>query len=466
MQTYKVRCSVKAQTLYDGKLTDMTEGVRSINITKRMGEAAGTWRLEMLPTRDKDGVSWYHRFAPMDYVEIGFTRDSTLQKPPVVMRGFVDRVGMRVSVDGDGRPQRVYTVQGRDYGKLLEIAQIYYLIVVDSDLKLILLPSFEKLREKWGVRLGADPAGPAEIIGDLMNPAKGLLSQVKGTYRSAPDLAYLGSSNILGRVHGFDLSKEDGSCWEFMRHFSNSPWNELFLVDTTTGPTLIFRKTPWKKNGVLVQGDDSTYANYTTDPVVITPSDVISLDLTRSDAEVKNYLFTFPTQSLLGTDQSFKAMVLMGKQTVEQLKDNPFVDMTSKERGVNRFGFRRFENSTDYVAISANDSVGEARQLCETLNLNLANAYEQNADFESGTFTLRGNENIKIGRYLVQKAPSLVVKPEYYVQGVSHSLNLVAGSESFLTTVEVARGTGYIEIGQKLAGAKDLNAKRGISGGY
>lgn len=464
MKTYRIRAKVRAETLSEGRAADITHGVKSIHISKQLGVPSGTWELEMLPVRDdKDGVSWYHRLAPMDYVEIGFTREPG-GEIPIVMRGFVDQVSMSVSVDQNGRPNRTYRVRGRDYGKILEIAQIYYLMVVDSDLQLIGLPAYQKIYEKWQVRLASNT--PAAVLEDLLGIAQTQLGLVQSTY-TAPDLSFLGSTNVVGKIHSFALTQEDGSVWDFMQYFANTPWNELFLVDRAVGPTLVFRKTPWKANGVLVQGEDSTYeALKTKTPVTVGADDVISASLSRSDTEVKNYYMTYPTQCLLGSDTSFKQYVLQGKSSVAELTGNPLVDMTSAARGVNRFGFRKFENRTEYIVLNDKNNLGEAAALAEQLNLYLARAFEQNGDFESGSLTLKGNHAVQIGKFLKLDTPGLSVKPEYYISGVDHELTLVTGQERFTTTASVVRGTGYIETKKRLANAMDLGQRRVISGRF
>lgn len=466
MNTYGIKCKITAQTYFERKVIDLTSAVKTLKCRKGLYDVAGSWQLSLLPARDKNGLSYYHRLQPMDYFEFRFTRDYRYAEPPIVMRGFTDHINMATGVDREGKPQRAYNVNGQDYGKVLDMAHIYYLKELQDDLvKIIGLPSFEKLQQKYGVN--CDTEEPSVIIGELLKPAQAQLDNIQQFYTIAPDFTYLGSENIYGRVAKFFLTTDDGTVWEIMQTLSNNPWNELYVSDFESGPTLVFRQAPFKDpfSGSLVQGSDSTYEK-TLKTIAITPDDIKNVDLNRSDAEAKNYFFTNPIHNMFGNDIPYRCHALLSAQTINDLKSNPYaIDVNDRDAGLNRFGFRRYEMRSNYITVN-DEEIGTSETLAKELNRRIKEAYKYNSAFESGMLVLKGNTEIKPGYYLqLDTGYGSAVKPEYYVTSVEHSLSLEEKAESFDTTVEVVRGTGWLQTRQLVRGA-EAEQLRHLSGRY
>ena len=428
IKTYKIRCMVTLQSYMEQKEVDLTPHIRMLRIEKSLYKPYGTFEIELLPGTDKNKASWYYRTSPMDYVEIRFTRDASLKEIPIVMRGFIGEIAMSAAVDNDGRPFRTYTISGCDMGKILEITRIYYLIGVTKDVQFLKLPGFNKLEKKYGIQLSDSPAG---IMSSLHEIAMDQLTLIRETQTSVPDIELLASSTIKGAANKFALTQEDGSVWDLMNFFTNSPWNELFLIDLDSAPYLIFRETPWKDfdTGQYIQDVDAEIAARTLNPVSIEMNSITRLNLRRGDDEVKNFFFTFPTQQVRKSMTNFKTLSIGNAATVEDLKGNPYViPYDNKDAGVYRFGFRRFENACEFFDL---DQMATSVTLAKELNLVLKDAFKYNSAYESGSFTLKGNSALRPGTYMVfNSRPG--VSPEYYVTGINHELNLVAGSESFL----------------------------------
>jgi hypothetical protein len=120
---------------------------------------------------------------------------------------------------------------------------------VSKDLQMIYLPGFKQFEAKYGLetKYGYKISGiPAEIIGTLFQVAQNQLSLIRKKQNTVPEIRYLASNTILGDANQFALSQEDGSIWDTMTFFDNSPWNELFTVDLPDGFHLVFRETPWR----------------------------------------------------------------------------------------------------------------------------------------------------------------------------------------------------------------------------
>lgn len=94
--------------------------------------------------------SLYGLIEPTDCVEIRFRHNPSTSagaQPPIIMRGFVSVVNRIEAMGSDGKPQRMVTVTGQDYGKIWQMMQILYLpgFVIGEDI----LSSF-KMFERYG----------------------------------------------------------------------------------------------------------------------------------------------------------------------------------------------------------------------------------------------------------------------------------------------------------------------------
>jgi len=421
-----------------GEEIDLTNFVEQIDVRKGLFDPAGEWEISLVPFQNKKGLSWYYTVSPMDYIEISFSRIST-EPLEVVMRGFVDSVNLKTSVDSEGRPSRSYVITGRDFGKMMDITRIYWLKEISPDLPLLALPGWQRLKERYGWQMNGKPV---ELIEDLLGIVQSQIDLLKNNCKGIPQIKFLGSDGILGDINQFSMTQEDGSIWEFMQYLNNSPWNELYIMDYDDAPYLVFRKTPWKNTrNQLIQGDDSTYKQTMAKTLSLEKSDLLSVDISRSDAEVKNYFFTFPVAYLATGQTAFKTAVLDGVDSELELRTNPyFIHKWDRDAGLYRFGFRRFENSSEYLDLN---DIGTSKALCRTLNENMVEAFRYNSAYESGTMKLKGNHKIKPGIYVSLKNQAGLVA-EYYVNEVNHSLSFTEGSESFFTTLNVTRGTGYL----------------------
>jgi len=362
------------------------------------------------------------------------------------MRGFVNTVGLSMAVDGSGAPQRVYTISGSDMGKIFEITRVYYLKEITEDLVLIKLPGFVALKEKFGVQISGDPP---TIIEELCSIAQQQLELIRKSQPYVPQIQCLTSSTIQGFANQFALAQSDGSIWDMMSFFDNAPWNELITLDLEDAFYLVFRETPWKSypSGQYVQSLDPAIDQKTLGPPVSIPANsILSLNLTRSDAEVKNYFFTYPIQNMIGGQTSFKVSVLDGVNTEADIKKNPYlVDHEDKDAGTYRYGFRRFENTSEYFDLY---DLTTSRAQAETFNLALVEAFKYNGAYETGDFVLKGDSRLRPGVYMkfdYHTGAKAGFEPEYYVVGINHDLSFVVNEEQWTTAVNVQRGTGYLQ---------------------
>jgi hypothetical protein len=452
VKVYDIKAKIEVQT-YNNKSEDITRGVTHLSVTKTLARPSGQFQITLLPIRDDKGASYYYRLSPMDYISIAFARfPENYDELPPVMRGFIDNVNSQASAGNQGEPNRRYMITGRDYGKIFQICQIYYMFFNAVAMMQ------NRLMEKYNIPMDGPPK---EIIEGFFKIAIDQLKNIQATYKGIPDLQVWASDDLYGSVHTLSAQQWDRDLWGLMTHFDNAPWNELYLMDFDK-PTLVFRKTPWIDADAegYIQGNDSLY-DKTLKYIRILPDDVITMDLTRSDAETRNYFYCYPQMSLLGDKGTKEAAMLKAGYTEEGLKTNPYVINRDDEyAGRDRYGFRYFEWASEYfdvrpgmaekkITSQSVDYMGTAEQL----NKWLVAAMKQNSALESGQFVLKGNENIKPGYYLQWQ------DGVYYVEQVRHDLCFVQKQEYFRTTALVTRGTNYLAVKKKLQNAQSSNSE-------
>ena len=120
------------QRAYD--LTDWLGESSGVHLAKGVRDPAGAFSITLVDKPHKTLIeTFYALIEPMDIVEIRMAHDPLeYAKPeqgyqlPVVMRGFVSQVTRTETMQG-GKPNRAVVITGQDFGKILQIIQIFYL---------------------------------------------------------------------------------------------------------------------------------------------------------------------------------------------------------------------------------------------------------------------------------------------------------------------------------------------------
>lgn len=94
-----------------------------INATtsKAMGAPSGSFTLQMKPSRVTDAL--FDQLVDDDWVDIVVYRHS---QPWLAMRGLVDEIRRNKHVAGSGATSELYTVTGRDFGKIWEVTPVWF----------------------------------------------------------------------------------------------------------------------------------------------------------------------------------------------------------------------------------------------------------------------------------------------------------------------------------------------------
>lgn len=429
------------------ELTKFLGEYGGIKTVKSVHDGAGVFTITCTDEKSLDGRdSLYGLVEPMDHVEIRMSHEPHKHAGgdlPIIMRGFVSEVRRTETMGGDGKPVRAVVIAGQDYTKLLMQLQIFY--EKSFLLKQKLLTSF-RLFVNSGVRFDALRSNDfiTEVVTKIVDPYMAKLVAVNENAAGFKAKLNLELSVSTGTVAPFGINPYEGTIWNFLRTWGDMPWNELFIQSREKGEYLVYRPVPYKDlNRNLIQTDAK-------DPgtVEITDRDVVTMELSRGDRNVANYYWVTSTRADMASHESLRIFAVQAQGSIQDffLSDYPNADPVL-------YGNRKMEVPTQQGHSNDRSRLGDGlpeaghkvamkllavwagdrRRLLAALN-------RDNVVYEQGSMTLRGNETIRAGMYLALERGALTA--EYYVNTVAHDFKPF---RSYMTTVTVNRGTGFLE---------------------
>lgn len=421
-----------------------------VQTSKSVREPAGGFTIT-LADKSHPGLldSIYALVEPMDLIEIKFCRDPSSygsgKWPPIVMRGLVTAVTRNEAMQGgNGKPSRAVVIQGQDFGKILQIMQVYYLyengvMATGSNV----LSEFAFFAE-YAAAGDAKIKSAKEFVGDVMdriiNPQlKKITSLADGAAVSAKVINEWSSSvTIDGAVTPFAVSSlYNVSLHSFLSSLLDvGPFNEMFVEDTEDGVRLVVRPAPFKTlDGRLIQGADPG-------GTTISDGDIVEASLSRTDQGVANYFWVSNSRFPLISNDDQRALAAEGERDSFILFDY----LNSKSA---YYGPRKMEVASSLVdpaygnsdAPAKDEVQPEANRFSAWLSKRrkaLADMNKDNVVFESGTMRVKGNERLKAGTYLTVKRGD--TESTFYIVKVDHSFAPFSG---FMSTLTLERGTSY-----------------------
>lgn len=446
----------------------------AVTTQQYIGGGAGTWSM-MLADRvmPQYKETLYGMIEPMDLIEIRMARSpheyqgasgDNRYRLPVVMRGFVSKVQRSRSIV-DGRPQRNIQLTGHDYGKVLDILRIYYLnnsAIGDNILgelrffhKYAGLEQAKVMSAKEFVHLVVDKViNP--FIARLTVRADGKKAGAAAMRQLTPDVSVEGNISPLA-VSLF----ADGSVEQFLTQFLDvGAFNELYVDDRENESVLVVRPNKFMDlRNQPIQGG----AAATADLIELADEEIESIVESRSDSNVANYYWVSNAGWQFVDNTTIQQMAAASAPQDYALFD--YVN-TSPER----YGFRKMEVASSMGAPdqSYTDAAKESQSISETdIRISwlatrrkiLATQNKDNAVLESGQISVRGNERIRRGMYLLVTYGDLPAL--YYVTSVCHQFTPF---HSFKTFVTFERGTGFVTRAQRADAAyfAEMNLKGAI----
>lgn len=434
-------------------LTPFLSEQGGIQTSKSVSAPAGGFTLTLVDKAYASGggfESLYGMVEPMDMIEIRMAREphkSAGGRLPIVMRGFVSEVNRSEAMTPDGRPSRVVTISGQDWGKIWQIIQLKYYGNYAIGEGYI---SGFNLFEKYGVGYETGMLSTdflREVVAKVINP---FLAEFIPDRDNLPKIITTEITAPEASVSVSGPQNQEGTLYGLLRTFLDvGAFNELFLEDREAGVVCVHRPNPFKD--VAVAGAPFIQAGASAARVAVSGADIVSISLTRTDANVANWFWvTAPRFELLhnGTLKLFALQSALDRVSIAGYPNS----------SIKIYGSRVMEETTQQGLDTMRTSGGQLKAGSEKeeagyaawVNQRLDTLRNQNKDnvvFENGSITLKGNEAIKAGCYLDLTRGSML--SEFYVTSVTHQY---VPFGAFTTTVYVDRGTSFIERVKRGAG--------------
>lgn len=425
----------------------------SVRTSKNIRQPAGGFSITFADKNLND-ETLYALIEPMDMVEIRFCHDpfeyskpNEGYRPPVVMRGLVSNIS-RSEIMSGGKPVRTVTLTGQDFGKILQVLQIFYLnnsVVGDN-----LLTEFRFFQKYTGDKPKHMPATEfvQRVMAKIVTPyLERLAINASGASVGVnPISKWSEKVTIDGVISPWLLNQyENVSMYTLLAGILDvGPFNELYVEDTQEGVQLVVRPAPFlDAMGKPIQG-------IRPDKIKVDSADLVSLNANRTDAGTANYYWVQAAQWAMYNNETAKMLASIGKES-------SFIKFDYLNSNMAYYGVRRMQVTTsllpnDYIPSEADKSEqAEANSVksgnwIEQRRELLANINKDNVIFENGTMRLRGNERIKAGMQLELTRGERRDKSTAYITQVDHDFSPFNG---FYTSVVFERGNGFINRTQK-----------------
>lgn len=445
----------------------------AVRLTKSVRAPCGSFSIVLADRVDMEVQdSLYTVIEPMDSIEIYISGASALgpSGPPIMMRGFVSKVQRTEGMSAEGKPTRSVVVTGHDYGKILQIAQIFNMpFGQDVANTITSFPYF--------ARFGFD-SHSMTVVSFINTAFDKVVNPYLARMRENPDGTPPSTAPILPiktdiqtngeRVSPFGAAGwNQGTMYGLITEFCDvGAWNEFFIEDREDGPYAVYRPNPFLYagyDGLLTPGatQPSDPQAIVADAGLILPgavvpavtdivrADVVSMTAARSDENVANYYWVdAPRYTIVHGDitraVAFQAASYGGPETVyvtdygnvspalygtrKMEERTQMLDSTEQYNGANLNGPAVRQSSLGQMAL-----ITQRRKQLIAQN-------RDNVVFETGSMRVKGNESIKAGTYVRLSGGGM--KSLYYVVSVTHDFTAFG---NYFTSVEFERGTGFID---------------------
>lgn len=428
----------KADRLID--LTPYLGEAGVVRTVKALGPCSGGFDISFGDQMDSETLdTLYARIEPMDMIEIRASRTPEQfagDDLPLMMRGFVDSVRRSESVGDDGRPRRTVIITGHDFGKLWEIHQVFWELMIAQERPM--LTAFG-LQAALGIEV--EMAGVSEFMQTFVDQVMNVrIDELEAFSQQTVSRFTLDASVQQGQVIPSRVGEiPEGNYWSVVSAFADRPWNELFIRDEEDGPHVVFRETPYR--GI----DGKLIMPHAVDPgtVEVDIVEVVQIDVARSDARVANFFWTPPGSSSLDTSQLAVAGSLIDGSALDFKHGNNLPELYGERKMQVPTGLQ----PTDVTDLPSLSPPGQQqaqgtkyipwyRQRAQQLQA----MNRDNSVLEDGAVTIMGREDYTIGRYLRITRGDLA--SEAYMVSVSHSWQPL---NTWTTNVSFERGNGFLE---------------------
>ncbi|MFM0647032.1 hypothetical protein PQR14_22130 [Paraburkholderia bryophila] len=455
----------------------------AVRVQKSVREPAGAFSISFVDELMNLPDSLYTLIEPMDLIEIRFAGDAYKyagaagQQLPIIMRGFVSDVERDQRMSADGKPQRIVSVTGHDYQKILQLIQIFNTSCTPDVANAISsFPLFSKYGEELNVM--STTQFVLHVLSLIVNPYIAGMQQASATSGAALDLiaadVQVPDALVSVQLGAFN----NGTVQQLLEEYLDvGPFNEFFIEDRDAGswgpagPYAVYRPMPLvdpiQKQGLqpiqssvttgvlpgspiktTLDTDNSTVP--AANVVTIQSDSIISINARRSDAGVANYYFVDAPRFSMNYDYLTREYATYAtQQGAIPFYITDYGNVNPKLYGLRKMQVQTQQGSKLETNSGNGTAAGEARSnnqgyflqwIDNRRNLLIA-LNRDNVVLESGAIHLRGNEKIRAGTY-VQISYGNGLQSLYYAYSVTHVYEPYG---SYLTEVEYDRGTNFVD---------------------
>lgn len=404
--------------------------------------------------------STYGLIEPMDQIEIRWWNGEGICPKPmhIKMRGFVSEVTRSRMMDSNGKPQRVVSINGQDYGKVLQMYQLLYLNDYPGGKSFL---TGQNIFDQFGEKAVNTITGEQFLQMVVKHAANPILDRLIPKYSPFPREIRVDAS-AQGVVNNSYMS-EQGTLADLLTGLLDiGHWNELFIESREDGEYLVWRPNPYidLMSGKMIQplapeqyGSKWSMSGSRALPAIVnvTNSKITSIRQTRSDRDVYNFFWCNNRRFDMIDDMTRRMQTMMAgghKTTLEYPNTDVSIYGVRLMEGNTVMGYPDLENMTSGADKAEQDRrSGLMAQWIQYRRNVMILTNRDNAVLEKGTIEMAGG----LPKLL---APELM-RPGDYLQitegGLSWLAYVVNLQETFTplrgftATVEFERGTGFAE---------------------
>jgi len=424
---------------------DVQPSLISASTSKALGPAAGVFSFQMKPSKATGAL--FDQLMDDDWVDLVIYRHG---QPWHVMRGLTDEIRRSRTVGGTGATSEIYTVTGRDFGKIWEITPVWFSPYANDIVsQAIANKVFQARPEVLG-----DPGTAVQAY--LKKFLEELAGQKGPNWEPPPGMPNVEAGSFLNSVvfkvaapyfqnkparqafnPGFMVPQ--GTLWSLAQQFSDPTFTELYVDLLPDGDPF---------SGRISAGDALT-PNDTQMAVVLRdkPFPVVDAALTQRLGYTPQWdkvpVLNIPRQQIVTSDlgrgglERFNAYFVAAVVHQELMNANalnliaPLMDRKS----LTRHGLRRMDVQLSQVPDASNLNFVE---MAENHRRLLKDWYVLNPYMLSGSINLGiGRPDAKVGCRARIPTSEIGQEETYYIEQVGHTWSF---GTSVKTSLGVTRG--------------------------
>lgn len=444
---------------------DVSSKIVSFEYSKTLSEPSGSFSFVLSNSVGNPNLSndWKDVIPRGSWCVIYLTQDGDLSLSPRVETpdsrnraseakkirciGYVDRVAVRTSVNDKGAFDVSYEVSGRDFGVVYEDTNIWVNTFqaerapLDAIAKTVLNPTGLVSTNVVLSVMHQLFYNPEALDGDFLTVGSqwllpsSMLSDVGLSPDSTPYWGELGVLNFSETACTLGLESPssylNGNAWSTLKRLSVPEFHELFTETSDNGvPRLNFRPMPFAINKSAYSGVGKFITLFKDlESVTIDAINVLSVEVGEDNQNRWNSFLVTTTSTMVNNNAN-----------VELLRGTGFP--RNNKDSIKRHGFRPMHVEVEGLLESVQRKDGQPNlRLLRQYNEVLYDYHNNSVFFESGTASIIGQNDVKVGKAVKFKNVPYSSGKKYYLEGYSDSFTVGEnGATSWTQTLFLSRG--------------------------